>query len=153
MKVIFMGKSGVGKTSLINKIFGLEWKTDPVVECTKTLHGAWIINDKKQFGETNEHILVVDTPGISASEENDIYYKQAYEIAAQDTNCIVWVVQGNTRADLQDQEMIEEFIMPLMKKKPKIKFVVCINRVDLIGANYEIDWCYELILSISVYSN
>jgi len=136
-KIVFMGKTGAGKTSAINKIFGLYWKTDSDIECTRIIQAAWIRNDRKEFGNRYDSIMVIDTPGIAAALENDAYYMPFYHHALALANCIVWVSQGNTRADSADQIMLQ-------KLKPYIrngtKFLVCVNHVDKIGEKYSENW-------------
>ena len=138
-KIAFMGKTGIGKSSLINTVFGLELPTNTVEECTKNVVGTWIRNEEQLFGLCDS-VMVMDTPGISAALDNDTYYMPFYHHAIEIADCIVWVAQGNTRSDRADQEM-------LLKLKPYIKsttkLILCINMVDKIGENYKNDWSNE----------
>lgn len=136
--VVFMGKSGTGKTSTINNIFGLSWPTNAVEECTKLLFAAWIKDDifLKDI-PSYDSVMVIDTPGISAALENDKHYMSFYEYALSIADCLVWVSQGNTRSDRADQEMllrVKDII------KPELKIVVCVNHIDKIGAEYKKNW-------------
>lgn len=133
-----MGKSGTGKTSTINNVFGLSWPINAVEECTKLLFAAWIKDDiflKDVPGY--DSVMVMDTPGISAALENDEHYMSFYEYALSIADCLVWVSQGNTRSDRADQEMllrVKDII------KPELKLVVCVNHIDKIGAEYKKNW-------------
>lgn len=132
-----MGKCGAGKTTTINRLFGMDWITNPAVECTKVLQAAWIMNDAQKFGEDYQAVMVMDTPGIAAALENDEFYMPYYYHSLSMADCIVWVSQGNMRADRQDQEM-------LLRLKPYIlrntKIIVCINHIDKIGSDYKKNW-------------
>jgi putative ribosome biogenesis GTPase RsgA len=54
--VSIMGQTGVGKSSLINALFGTELKTDPVKPCTKTIETVVV-----EFAEVG---LTVSPPAV-----------------------------------------------------------------------------------------
>jgi len=42
LTVLFFGKTGVGKSSTLNALFGLNWATDDAVACTKEPQLAYL---------------------------------------------------------------------------------------------------------------
>lgn len=136
-KIAFLGKSGVGKSSLINFLFGLDLPVNAVEECTQNAMATWVKNDIGILPLEYDSIMVMDTPGISAALENDEYYMPFYHHVLSLANCMIWVVQGNTRSDSQDQKMLMR-LMPFIGGK--MKKIVCVNMVDKISRNYKEDW-------------
>ena len=68
----FSGNSGVGKSSIINKIFGTNSLTFEVAK--KTNRGRHTTKHVKLY--KNEDMYVLDTPGFSSYELYDIEYKE-----------------------------------------------------------------------------
>ena len=68
----FSGNSGVGKSSIINKIFGTNTLTYEVAK--KTNRGRHTTKHVKIY--KNEDMYVLDTPGFSSYELYDIEYKE-----------------------------------------------------------------------------
>lgn len=68
----FSGNSGVGKSSIINKIFGTNSLTYEVAK--KTNRGRHTTKHVKIY--KNEDMYVLDTPGFSSYELYDIEYKE-----------------------------------------------------------------------------
>lgn len=68
----FSGNSGVGKSSIINKIFGTNSLTFEVAK--KTNRGRHTTKHVKIY--KNEDMYVLDTPGFSSYELYDIEYKE-----------------------------------------------------------------------------
>ena len=68
----FSGNSGVGKSSIINKIFGTNSLTFEVAK--KTNRGRHTTKPVKIY--KNEDMYVLDTPGFSSYELYDIEYKE-----------------------------------------------------------------------------
>lgn len=140
-KVAFLGKTGIGKSSLINKLFDLDLPVDAVEECTKNVVATWVRNEDNRFFPLRDSVMVMDTPGISAALANDEFYFPFYHHVLSLADCVVWVVQGNTRADRADQEMIVR-LKPYVR--PETKIVLCVNMVDKIGEEYRKNWDNEL---------
>lgn len=136
-KIAFLGKSGVGKSSLINMLFDLGLPVNAVEECTKNAVATWVRNHTGIQNSNCDSFMVIDTPGISAALENDEFYMPFYHHVLSLTDCMVWVVQGNTRSDRQDQEMLLR-LKPLIGEK--MKKILCVNMVDKIGSGYQEDW-------------
>lgn len=140
-KIAFLGKTGIGKSSLINRLFGLNLPVDAVEECTRNAVATWVRNEDGRFRTPGDSVMVMDTPGISAALENDRFYLPFYHHVLMLADCVVWVVQGNTRADRADQEMLL-CLKPYIR--PETAVVLCVNMVDKIGEEYRRNWDEEL---------
>lgn len=123
-KIAFMGQTGRGKSTLINALFGTQYITNSVVECTTYINSATFINVDKKI--PYEAITIMDTPGIGASLKKDKLYKPYYLHILDVVDCIVWLTNME-RTDYADQTFFLEY-----KKEFKegTRFIVCVNHID-----------------------
>lgn len=126
-KIAFVGQTRRGKSTLLNKLFGTQFDTESIVECTTRINSStFIYNDIS--GRFNS-LTVMDTPGLGASLESDIgytpYYAHVFEIA----DCIVWVTNMQ-RTDALDQKFFIKFKEQI---QPKTKIIACINGIDKVS--------------------
>ena len=128
--VVFMGRCGAGKSSLINALIKTDLITSAVEEGTKQLYSIHI--------EKNGHdICFIDSPGTGANSEHDNRYIRYYKELVSVADCIVWVLQANVRADTGWQRMILQ-LRDHVKKDCNIIF--CINQADKLGCDAMERW-------------
>ena len=122
--ICFLGRTGNGKSSLINSLFGASLPTDPLVPCTKILSATTLLsNDVDGYNA----ITAFDTPGIGEFS-SVVPYQRYYEYAVSQSNCIVLVTTLD-RIDAPAQRLLlslKEYING--DKKPK--FVIALNHID-----------------------
>ena len=123
-KIAFMGQTGRGKTTLINALFGTQYSTNSVVECTTYINSATILNNDESI--PYEAITIMDTPGIGASLKKDKLYRPYYLHVLESVDCIVWLTNME-RTDYADQTFFLEYNKEIKKDT---KRVVCINHID-----------------------
>lgn len=121
-KIGILGKTGSGKSSLCNAIFGSDAaKIDDVKGCTRTPQEILI-----KFGE-NKSITLVDVPGVGESIERDAEYRALYQSLLPQLDLVVWVVKADDRALTVDQLVVMQDLKPILNGTP---FIVAINQVD-----------------------
>lgn len=127
IQVIFLGKTGYGKSSTINSIIGKEsvFETDDVKSCTKDLYSAeFKLNETEPF-----YFSLGDLPGIGESLKVDEKYVQWYKDFVARAHCIVYLL----RADLRDYVIDEKLFLELFNTKSmRSKVILALNYADKI---------------------
>ena len=115
-KIGVMGKSGSGKSSLVNAILGKEvCKTGSAGGCTRAFQ-------EESINISGTTITFVDLPGISENKQHHIEYNALYKEKVKDLDLILWVIKVNDRANKDDEEFYEELIK--FYDKERILFVL-----------------------------
>ena len=129
LTVVFFGKTGVGKSSTLNAVFGLNWATDNAVACTKKPQFANLdIFDYLDFPD--QQVRVVDLPGIGESLRDDQKYMAYYKKWISQADSLVWVTQADTRAYKRDEIFLKQ-LKPFFK--PSLFLIVALNKIDCLG--------------------
>lgn len=133
LTILFFGKTGVGKSSTLNKLFGLNWAVDDSVACTKEPQFCYL--DQLHWDNLNlpyKQVQVVDMPGIGESISDDENYMTFYEEWMPKTHSLVWVTQADTRAYKRD----EIFLLKLSSLfSPSLFLTVALNKIDYLGVD------------------
>jgi predicted GTPase len=103
-KVAVIGKSGVGKTTTINNVFNVNWRTSSITVGTKEAQS-------KDFSlESGGSITIIDLPGYGRSIAEDQEYEKIYKELIPSCDLILFILQANLRDFTDDQEMIIKII-------------------------------------------
>lgn len=124
LQVIFIGKTGYGKSTTLNSIIGNKvFETNDVTSCTKKLHSAeYKIHDNKPY-----YFSLCDLPGVGESSEADEKYLEWYRNILHKSNCVVYVL----RADQRDFTIDEKIFSSLFQNQSeKGKVIVALNYAD-----------------------
>lgn len=126
--VVFIGKTGCGKSSTINTLCGTDLPVDGAVACTKF---PIVINKEMLYGKRRNRINIIDLPGIAESLEANILYTDYYNMYIKAANAVVCLSQANTRAYKQDEDFYTELIESnIINSNSRI--ILGINKIDLI---------------------
>lgn len=123
-KVGILGKTGVGKSSLCNALFGQEIAAISDIEaCTRNPQEIMVSIGSKG-------INLVDVPGVGESYERDQEYSQLYTNLLPELDVVLWLLKSDDRAYEPDQRFYKEIVKPhLDQGKP---FFIVLNQVDKI---------------------
>ncbi len=132
-KIAVFGKTGVGKSSLTNALFGQKACAISDVEaCTREPKEVFMKLEGAAKG-----IKLLDVPGIGESSERDDEYFKLYAEILKEADMVLWVLKGDDRTFTADEAFYKTCMKPYIEKgKP---FVVAVNQVDKIEPYREWD--------------
>jgi small GTP-binding protein len=123
LKIIFIGQTGYGKSSLINKLIKKDiFETSDYRSCTKTLQSAvFFLHHKMKHENLAYHLSFVDLPGIGENDKSDKQYLQWYKDYIEEAAVIVYLFRSDKRDHTQD-----EFFFNYVFNKNKSKQLICV---------------------------
>jgi energy-coupling factor transporter ATP-binding protein EcfA2 len=102
--VAVMGQTGVGKSTLINRLFGTNLKTDPVKPCTKEVERVVV---KSKDGS---ELWFYDMPGIGEAADVDADYLNEYRRILLESDIAMWAIHADMRSVTFDQWALDQII-------------------------------------------
>lgn len=125
--LIVLGKRGVGKSSTLNHLFGLELASDAAQECTvrPSLHA----DVGPVVGRRGPTMDVVDLPGIAAGMESRRRFRRHYRRWIARADVVLWLTQADVRAYKQDQVFFRAY-SPLFRRGSRL--VIGVTKFDLL---------------------
>ena len=138
-KVGIFGKTGVGKSTLCNAIFGKD--VAPVSDigaCTREPQKIVV-----GLTEDGNGITLLDVPGVGENKIRDEEYEKLYKNLLPELDIVLWVLKGDDRAFSVDEHFYNNIVLPSVKES-KVPVIFVINQVDLIKPSRE--WNLDLKL-------
>ena len=129
-KVGILGKTGVGKSTLCNALFGKEVaKVDHIEACTSIPEEYFIM--LSQEGERG--MVIIDTPGIGYRE--DLQYEALYRNLLPKLDVILWIVKADDRAYRTEQQFYRDLVKPNLHESQSV--ILVMNQVDKVEPSNE----------------
>ncbi|VEE64255.1 GTPase Era [Shewanella putrefaciens] len=119
------GKTGVGKSSLCNALFGKPICAISDIEaCTRDPQEVMLNM------ENGKGITLLDVPGVGENLQRDEEYSELYRKLLPELDMVLWVLKADDRAYSVDIEFYTNVVKPhLQQGKP---FILVLNQVDKI---------------------
>jgi len=128
------GKTGAGKSSLCNALFGQETaKVSDVSACTREPQEIFV-----KLTDTGNGINLIDLPGVGESKDRDDEYKKLYEAWIPKLDLLIWVIRADDRTFSVDEFFYENVVKSQLSQS-KIPFLVVINQADKVNPLREWD--------------
>lgn len=117
------GKTGAGKSSLCNALFGMDlYPIDDVEACTR--------NPQEELLKIgNGKLKVLDVPGVGENNTRDEEYAELYNSIIPQLDLIVWVIKADDRALVSDERFFKHVVSKYINETGK-PFIVALNQVD-----------------------
>lgn len=128
LTVSVMGQTGVGKSSLLNALFGAKLKTDDVRPCTKEI-------EKVVFrGKDRSELWFYDMPGIGESGQADPKYVEEYRKHLNDSDIVLWAIHADSRSVAFDLGSLREILGENNNDQEKLisKITFVLTKADLL---------------------
>ncbi len=124
-KIGIFGKTGVGKSSLVNALTGKDvCKIDNIEACTRNAQEVLMkITQNKQ-------LLLLDVPGVGETNLRDREYSDLYQELLPRLDLILWLIKADDRAFSADELFYKNIVRPHLEQGKPLLFVI--NQADKI---------------------
>ena len=127
-KGAIIGQSGVGKSSTLNAVFGLNLPVSDIAE------GTTEIIEKIFPMRDGFNLSIYDMPGLLQSRKKDKEYEEMYKEILPQCDVIVYIIRANTRNIGDDCRILKEVVLPICNQSSiKDNLIIAVNKVDTIG--------------------
>ena len=133
-RVAVIGQSGVGKSSTLNHVFGLNLPISDIEEgTTEVIEKIFPMRD-------GFNLSIFDMPGLLQSRKKDAEYMNMYKEILPQCDVIVYIIKANTRNIGDDCRILKEMILPICNCNAIMdNLILAVNKVDIIGESYAPD--------------
>ncbi|MBL0707655.1 MAG: dynamin family protein [Sulfurimonas sp.] len=130
LSIIFIGQTGYGKSSLINKLIHNDiFKTSDYQSCTKGLHSAdYFLHHRNKAEKVAYSLSFIDLPGIGENDKADRQYLNWYQNYIKEASVIIYLF----RADKRDHSQDEFFFNNVFDKKKAHNLICVLSQADKI---------------------
>lgn len=123
-RIGIFGKTGVGKSSLCNALFGADiCEISDVEACTRNVKEV-IVN----MG--SKGVKLIDAPGVGESSVRDEEYGRLYAKLLPELDLVLWLIKSDDRALASDENFYKNIVKPHIDEGKPFFFVL--NQVDKI---------------------
>lgn len=131
-RVAVIGQSGVGKSTTLNAVFGLENYTSDIAEGTTNIV-------EKIFPMRNGfNLSIFDMPGLNNDIDKDIEYEKLYQQILPGCDVIVYIINAHSKDFGEDCRILKEVVLPICNtNQVRENLILAINKIDTIGESYD----------------
>ncbi len=124
MQVVFLGKSGYGKSSIVNAMVGRRlMETSDVAACTR------VVQSVEYELRPGNYISFADLPGLGESQVRDDEYQEIYRKILRKSDVAAYLVRADNRDFSIDQRAFDRLFQQSSQRE---KLIIVINGCDKI---------------------
>lgn len=127
-RVAVIGQSGVGKSTTLNAVFGLNNYVSDVAE------GTTEIVEKVFPMRDGFNLSIYDMPGLNNDVDKDLEYEEMYKKILPGCDVIVYIINAHSRDLGEDSRILKEIVLPICHtNKLEDNLILAFNKIDTIG--------------------
>jgi small GTP-binding protein len=135
-RLLILGATGTGKSSLINAIFGTRIMDVKTMESTTRVFRTVLY----ELGE-GSHVQITDSPGYGEIGHHEQYCKDVKEVAKKN-DLIIMVLKADEKGYSRDYQIYKDVSYKLGEhSKP---FIIVLNQIDKVKPSREWDPPYDI---------
>jgi small GTP-binding protein len=129
--IAVIGKTGTGKTSTINALFGTDWKISHVRAATKAEQVYLYEGDRGR-------LKISDLPGFAEDIDTEEHYREIYTRVLNECDVALLILKADSRDMLEVQRFLRDVVSKSINNLAK-RIVVGLNQVDLVQPGHWIE--------------
>jgi uncharacterized protein len=130
LSVAIMGQTGVGKSSLLNVLFGTQLPVGDLKPVTGKPHAISVP------GNTGHLLTFWDMPGIGESEATDASYLAMYVARLAEADVVIWAVHADSRATTAETRCLNRLLEgagPDLRRQVVAKLTFVMTKADMLA--------------------
>ena len=122
LQVVFLGKSGYGKSSLVNALSGIPaMATSDVAACTR------VVQSVEYAIRPGHYLSLADLPGLGESQQRDREYLALYRRMLEKADVVIYALRADCRDYSIDQRAFAE-LLPVSARGRRV--ILALNGCD-----------------------
>lgn len=127
-RVAVIGQSGVGKSTTLNAVFGLNNYTSDIAE------GTTEIIEKVFPMRDGFNLSIYDMPGLNNDIRKDAEYEELYKQILPGCDVIVYIINAHSRDLGEDCRILKDIVLPICNTNClRDNLILAFNKIDTIG--------------------